>query len=584
VEECFSLYNAAYTISYKDDDGEISNIATDGDLVEAIQYFQAGDDAPMSSAASILSGRSFGPRKITLRVNIMVDYDGLSLSDTSSLASIDEFKGRNGSQLSFSYGTPNAELDDDSVTVSSRDPGSSTRNGKSFGSSLKSLAKQRSFVNSDHKSKSSAGQRSTHRPQKGSPVVDNTSLHELTNPFDDEESAITAAERFPADPSAIFERLKHSETLQDDSSSVNTDSLAASKRGAAWLRDQNERTIRSMLGALPEPSISDDRSFSLESQDDPLGGDLALERDTRGRYYYTYTSGSASQFQGSGDEEAQSGNGDADVYLFQSMRGPRPTSMQLNWLADQRVDKPRNWKLESDLKSISIQEEPTSNPHHSIDKDLLPFLPVTGPAPEILTDCSSCGLLLRDIRYICSTCGPKTPAHTFTLEKGKEKDSSPVSSYTYPPSPSHGLFSSPNSSSSQTYVASVNTLETQRYKPLPSIPSAPSLPSLNSMFGGSGTHLNVPTSPSQPSQGYELCSACLESVGINHAIEGGLAAPGSSPIIGNMSPHDDPERASQWRRAAPKKGQLRHAYHEKVWGHLGWEDVGMYYHLARYTY
>lgn len=533
----------------------------------------------MSSAASILSGRSFGPRKITLRVNIMVDYDGLSLSDTSSLASIDEFKGRNGSQLSFSYGTPNAELDDDSVTVSSRDPGtSSTRNGKSFGSSLKSLAKQRSFVNSDHKSKSSGGQRSTDRPQKRSPMVDNTSLNGPTSTFDDKELATAAAERFPADPSAIFERLKLSETLQDDSSSVNTDSLSASERGAAWLRDQNERTIRSMLGALPEPSISDDRSFSLESQDDSLGGDLALERDTRGRYYYTYTSGSASQFQGSGDEEAQSGNGDADVYPSQSMRGPRPTSMQLNWLAAQRVDHPRNRRLESDLQFISIQEEPTSNPHYSIDKDLLPFLPVTGPAPEILTDCSNCGLLLRDIRYICSTCGPKTPAHTFTSEKGKEKDSSPVSSYTYPPSPSHKLFSSPNSSSSQTYVASSDTLETQRYKPLPSIPSAPSLPSLNSMFGGSGTHLNVPTSPSQPSHGYELCSACLESVGINHAIEGGLATPGSSPIIGNMSPHDDPQRASQWRRAAPKKGQLRHAYQEKVWGHLGWEDVGMYHH------
>ncbi|KAF9475227.1 hypothetical protein BDN70DRAFT_865170 [Pholiota conissans] len=87
----------------------------------------------MSSAASILSGRSFGPRKITLRVNIMVDYDGPSLSNTSSLASIEEFKGRNGSQLSFSYGTPNAELNDDSVTVSSREPGtSSSRNGKSF--------------------------------------------------------------------------------------------------------------------------------------------------------------------------------------------------------------------------------------------------------------------------------------------------------------------------------------------------------------------------------------------------------------------------------------------------------------------
>ena len=79
----------------------------------------------MSSAASILSGRSFGSRKITLRVNITVDYDGPSLSDTSSLISLEEYKGRNGSQLSFSLNGSPAEIDDDSVTVSSRDNGAS---------------------------------------------------------------------------------------------------------------------------------------------------------------------------------------------------------------------------------------------------------------------------------------------------------------------------------------------------------------------------------------------------------------------------------------------------------------------------
>ncbi|KAF9479596.1 hypothetical protein BDN70DRAFT_983489, partial [Pholiota conissans] len=568
VEECFSLYGALYTISYKDDDGEITNIATDVDLVEAIQYFQAGDDAPMSSAASILSGRSFGPRKITLRVNIMVDYDGPSLSDTSSLASIEEFKGRNGSQLSFSYGTPNAELDDDSVTVSSRDPGtSSSRNGKSFGSW--------SFASSDHRGKSSSGKLTNDRTQKEMRPGDSASRNGPTSTFRDQELAASTAERFPADPSAVFERLKHSETLHDDTSSINTDSLAANERGAAWLRDQNERTIRSMLGALPEPSISDDRSFSLESHSDSLGGDLALERDTRGKYYYTYTSGSASQFHGSvADEEAQSGNGDVDIHPSLSMRGPRPTSMQLKWLAAHRVDQPKTHLLESDLQSISIPEEPaTELPYSTIDKDLLPFLPVT--APEQVTDCSNCGILLGAIRYICSTCGPKEPIHSFAPEKGKEKDSSPVSSYTYPP-PSHSghhLFSSPNSSSSQTYVASLDT-DTQRYKPLPSVPSS-SFPSLGSLFGGSGTHLNIPSSPSKPSPslGYELCSACLDSVGINHAVEGGLAAPGSSPIVSNMSPHDDSDQASKWRRSAPKKGQLRHAFKEKVWGHYGWVDV-----------
>ncbi len=104
VEQCFSLSAFSYTISYKDDDGEITDITTESDLTEAIQYFQAGsDDFPSSSAASILSGRSFGRSKITLRVHINVDYDGPSLSDTSSLVSIEEYKGRNTSEYSLSF-------------------------------------------------------------------------------------------------------------------------------------------------------------------------------------------------------------------------------------------------------------------------------------------------------------------------------------------------------------------------------------------------------------------------------------------------------------------------------------------------
>lgn len=575
MEQCFSLYAASYAIAYKDDDGEISTIVTDDDLMEAIQYFQAGDDAPMSSAASILSGRSFGARKITLRVNITVDYDGPSLSDTSSLASLEEFKGRNGSQQSFSFGTPSVDLDDDSVTVSSRDPGtSSVRNGRSFGSSLRSIAKQRSFVSSSQRSKLSPEQSNNGQSQQESSIAESRSRSGPTAAFNDDESATAAAERFPADPSAVFERLKLQETMRDDTSSVDFDSLAASERGAAWLRDQNERTIRSMLGALPEPSESDGASLSLGSQEDSLGGDLALERDPRGKYYYTYTAGSASQFQGSGDEEGQGGNADNEAYA-QSMRGPRPTSMQLKWLAaQQQVDPAEARKRTFDLQSISIQEE-VNDQHYSIDKDLLPFLPVPGPAREILTDCSICGILLDAIRYVCSTCGEKAPAHLSTSEKGKEKDSSPTNPFAYPPKHRHQFFSSPNSSSSQTYVASPET-ESQRYKPLPSIPSAPSLSSLQSIFGVSRTLLSVPSSPtSQTSHGYELCSSCLEQDGINHAIEAGLATPGSSPVMSNMSPsHHDPQQASQWRRAPPKKGQVRHAYQEKVWGHRGWEDVG----------
>lgn len=581
MEECFSLSATSYVISYKDDDGEITNVATDADLIEAIQYFQAGDDAPISSAASILSGRSFGARKITVRVTIQVDYDGPSLSDTSSLASLEEFKGRNlnGSQHTFSLGTPSVDFDDDSVTVSSRDPGSSS--ARALDNTITSLAKK--SINTDLGTNNLTATRrevygqsvnDQHRSQH-KPSTNGRSQGGLWQPSDEYVGA--AAQRYPADPSAVFERLKLLENLQDDSSSIDFDSLAASERGAAWLRDQNERTIRSKLGALPEPSESDNLSLSLGEQDDSLGGDLALERDPRGKYYYTYTSGSsASQFQGSGDEEAQNGLYDAD----DTTRGRRPTSMQLNWLAAQQIESAQNQRRNNDVRSTPIQEEP---PSHLIDKDLLPYLPIPVPNPELLTDCSNCGVLLDTIRYVCSTCGEKAPAPVIesVSEKGKEKDSSPQIAFTYPPT--LPLFSSPNSSSSRTYVGSSESFfGVQRHKPLPSIPSASSSVTVHSLFScsptssspGKRSKISSPAS-SLTSAGYELCSGCLESAGIHHAIEAGLSPPGSSPSVGNISPlHDDPQRASQWRRAAPKKGQWRHSYREKVWGHMGWEDVG----------
>lgn len=122
VEECFQLSQSQFSIAYKDDDGEVTDITCDADLDEAVQYFQAGvDDLPVSSAHSILSGRSFGSRKITMRVNVTVDFDG-RLSDTSSLASLEEYKERNGSEYSLSFSSAvDIEPEDDQVTISSRD-------------------------------------------------------------------------------------------------------------------------------------------------------------------------------------------------------------------------------------------------------------------------------------------------------------------------------------------------------------------------------------------------------------------------------------------------------------------------------
>ncbi|KIK08918.1 hypothetical protein K443DRAFT_671967 [Laccaria amethystina LaAM-08-1] len=565
VEQCFSLYATSYAIAYKDDDGEITNITTETDLTEAIQYFQAGDDAPLSSAASILSGRSFGPRKVTLRVNITVDYDGPSLSDTSSLVSLDDYRNRNGSQQSFSFGAPSVDLDDDSVTVSSKDQGTPSLVNSRASQSSSTFSGPRKGVNGSSHDTFSIGITSVNKMDNSNVSKGDATAHD---PFAD-EGELSASERYPEDPSAVFERLKLQEALGDDSSSVDFESLAANDRGAAWLRDQNERTIRSMLGALPEPSIPDSLSLSLDSQDE-LGGDLALERDPRGKYYYTYTSGSASQTHGSGDDEGHDPDEDGAAEGIQVVK-PRPTSRHLNWLAAQQVDSMENRRPHPSTSIPSFythNSDPLPALSHplansGIDKEFLPYLSMTAPPPEILTDCSHCGVHLDAIRYVCSTCGEKSPM--------QESFADPEETvYSYPP---RQPLSSGCSSSSQTYVGSLESLASvQRSKPLPSLPSMPSFPSIPSLWGSSRT---LPLQTTETHAGYELCSGCIESAGVHHAIEAGLATPGASPGYSPdsaLSPAEA-QRALQWRRAAPKKGQIRHAYKEKVWSQTGWEDV-----------
>ena len=58
-----------------------------------------------------------------MKVNVTVDFDG-RLSDTSSLASMEEYKDRNGSEYSLSFSSAvDVEPEDDQVTISSRDTG-----------------------------------------------------------------------------------------------------------------------------------------------------------------------------------------------------------------------------------------------------------------------------------------------------------------------------------------------------------------------------------------------------------------------------------------------------------------------------
>ncbi|KAG6821486.1 hypothetical protein H0H93_010210 [Arthromyces matolae] len=507
VEECFALSSTLFAITYKDDDGEVTTISNENDLTEAIQYFQPGDDPPLSSAASILSGRSFGSRRVTLKVHIIVEYDGPSLSDTSSLISLDEYRGRNASQQSFTFKTP--VVDDDSVTVSSRDTSLLRADDRSLTGSNRSRF-------------------TLFRPGERDGTTTQRSTRQFDDPFSDNDEPSTD----PRQP------------LPD---APPTNTLTRSSRGAAWLKDQNERHIRAMLGVLPEPSVTDDVSLSLNMEDDnEFNGDLALERDPHGRYYYNYTAGS------SGSQTHDSGYDDglptAEVALLQP---PRPSSMHLNWLATQQIQT-------QDAPISDTSGDYLSNPHEEpdfmIDKELLQYLPTTVPPEESLTDCSSCGARLDVIRYVCSTCGEKHPIMASPTLKGKGKaNGSPT--FSYPPHPPYSSSSPANSFTSQTYIGGSSESLSTYYRPLPSMASSP--------------NLSTPGVPSH--RGFELCAECLELVGVHHAIEAGLTST-SSPTMPSLA-NGDAQAASQWRRAAPKKGELRHAFLEKCWSHNRWEDV-----------
>lgn len=567
VDQCFSLYGTSYLIAWKDDDGETSNIATDNDLVETIKYHHGGDDAPLSSAASILSGRSFSSRKITIHVDVIMEYDGPNLSDTSSLASFDDFRGRNTSQHSFSIALPQAEPDDDSVTVSSKDFGSN-----SLRPALPS--RRHHLLDHDHDTPSQPyGRRQPHDTPEQENGSDSFTLSDGSIDYNN------AADRYPENPSAVFETLKFQEALSD-SSSIHRN-LGGNARGQAWLEQEQERAIRSKLGILP-PSEPDVVSFS---PNDGLEGDLALECNNRGSFYYTYTASSQGHDDGSLHDVGPSENGTSMHPIRQ-----RPSSRHLNWLASQQREAPKASPSVPSLNTYHSDPLPRRSPPSLGDafayeaKDL-PFVPLAEPPEHILTDCSNCGLVLNTIRYVCSTCGEKETKQRITASKGKTREANdsqgnshiPMSFLTQASSLTIAGGHEPppvamnNHGSYETLPHPHSPPHNYPPRPVQSFPSLNSFPSIFNLRRVQAS-TRLPQEEVMPIViGFELCPVCIETAGVDHAIL--AAAP--SPVV--PSSPEDPQQALQWRKAAPKKGHLRHAYQEKLWGQRGWENVGVYF-------
>ena len=226
----------------------------------------------------------------------------------------------------------------------------------------------------------------------------------------------------------------------------------------------------------------------------------------------------------------------------------------------------------SSLNFSLIDNDTGAIPHHLL-------------VPEEVTDCSECGRVLDQGRYICTTCGEKTPisrdvlaaaAAAAGMGKGKSRASSDYYyGYTteygsqeasYPP---HAHCSPANSCKYSHNMPA----DLPNSKPLPALPSTSPTQTIFGRNLGSQSTLVPPSSSgsSTPTTrpGYELCDTCFGKVGLDHTLPGGMDSP-SSPT---MPP--TPQELAIARRSAPKrKGELRHAFLFQLWGFHGWQDIG----------
>ncbi|KAH8832945.1 hypothetical protein DL96DRAFT_1458832 [Flagelloscypha sp. PMI_526] len=524
IEQCFSLYGSPFSITYKDDDGEVCEIASDRELDEALIYFQAGDDEPaVSSRSSIISGHSLGslgPKRITLRVQVSVDYDG-RLSDTGSLISMEDYAhpAKEDDGISLEFGDPSErEFDDDEITISSKDTGSR------FSKSPRARLLPTPPLHYSSPQASSRGNLSSNGKASSLTLNGNWKQGQLSSPQhltkDVDDLSLDGGEPPPRRPP------------EDTMSSIYTDDEdPMQSRGMAWLREQEKRAIEAKMGPSPP---SDQSSISLEEGIERMEGDLALEKDPRGRYYYSYQD----------SRQGSSQSAEEEFYQY------RPTSINLSWINQQNGQNRMENNIKPPLRTSSPSPTSQSQPKDTeIPREYLEVTPAPAPTPGELTECSQCGIILDFMRYLCAHCDEK-PSF-----KGKDRlIPSRYNLHSYPPS-------SPNSNQAPSVASSSGSA---------TLFEGDGMSTLGSHFAlGSPTHLDVYGRDRAQRQGYRLCPNCLGTVGVTHAVDASLDS-----IVSPASSPSSPVSTSNWLRSAPThKGQRRHAYREQMWGHLGWEDV-----------
>ena len=337
----------------------------------AINFYHSRDNGPTVSSGSLFMFRSSSRNpKITMLVEISADHDGLGLSKT--LVANKEEHSPDGGQLSYSSlpGESSSLLEDDTVTVSSSD----TRGPKGKDRDDSSLLIWNGASHSAGSSSSNKPPLKLSRSRSFTPGSRVSSTEEET-PWGSarvrldgrsSDSLVYTVNSYQDEPLAVLERLRLDQSILETG------------RGKAWLQNQNTPQ-KAMIDAVSSQSND---SFPLNTES-PFSEGISHQKDERGKSDHNFTNSGSSK---STDD-----------------------------LEDEAVNEVQPSKLQIQIQeSAPLLDFPDSDnaTHHLL-------------VPEEVTDCSECGDVLDQIKYICATCGEKTPISRAALAaavgKGKSR-------------------------------------------------------------------------------------------------------------------------------------------------------------------
>lgn len=385
-----------------------------------------------------------------------VEYDGPSLSDTGSLVSLEDYQ-RPISLSDSDVGSYNShvfplqEPDDDAVTISSHDTGTpSHRQGNLSGGGR---ITQRDFANRFSEALSIEEEEDSMEislsESSASGYVDSQNSHQ-TPAIEVTTTAPTSAESpsqlmspkssiapLTGSHHGVFERLRQ---MDSNPFALSQQSLPldANERGAQWLRDQTDRagwhtlttptpssnTLRDLAAAKPTESDFDAASSSM--------GDLELQKDDKGKYYYTFASDSSSH---GGEPERELLSKSRESFALSEpeerelppipveTRATDPDPPSTSAGLTKRVSQVSHITESGESSSSSSRAGPSranGNGGYRLERvpeggEISPELlqaileSESQSGPQYVTDCSSCGDILDSFRYVCITCGEKTP-------------------------------------------------------------------------------------------------------------------------------------------------------------------------------